>query len=126
MLHHAKEFTFVSLFLMKFVKAADICHKSNWRNYIVGKKLSEFPIKIFEKIGLQSCYRKCQAHGNCFSANYDKKEYNCQLMNTKKSEMKLLTDDENFIHMELTDTVSTVILKIYKSVEDLLIHCKII
>ena len=37
-------------------------------------------------------------------------------MNTKKSEMKLLTDDENFIHIELTDTVSTVINKIIKSV----------
>ncbi|XP_078327552.1 thrombospondin-1-like isoform X2 [Crassostrea virginica] len=106
MLYPAKEFIFVSIFFINSVKTADICYKSDWNNYIVGKKLSEFPIKIFDKIGPQSCYRECQAHGNCFSANYDKKESTCQLMNTKKSEMKLLTDDENFIHIELTDTDS--------------------
>ena len=116
MLYPAKEFIFVSIFFINSVKTADICYKSNWNNYIVGKKLSEFPIKIFDKIGPQSCYRECQAHGNCFSANYDKNESTCQLMNTKKSEMKLLIDDENFIHIELTDTVSTVINKIIKSV----------
>ena len=128
MLLHAKEFIFVPIFLINSVKTADIRHKSNWNNYIVGKKLSEFPIKIFENIGQQSCYRECQAHGNCFSANYDKQKFTCQLMNTKKSEIKLLTDDENFIHMELTDIVSTVINKINKSVEDLYMfnHCKII
>ena len=128
MLLHAKEFIFVPIFLINSVNTADICHKSIWNNYIVGKKLSEFPIKIFENIGQQSCYRECQAHGNCFSANYDKQKFTCQLMNTKKSEIKLLTDDENFIHMELTDIVSTVINKINKSVEDLYMfnHCKII
>nr|XP_022294247.1 complement factor I-like [Crassostrea virginica] len=89
--------------LCTLVKTTDICPKTNWDNYTDGKKLPEFPIKIFENIGLQSCYRECLAHGNCFSVNFNRKELMCQLINEKASHLKSLLDDENFIYMEITD-----------------------
>ena len=106
MLFHARKFLLVVKLLHTFVKTADICHKPNWNNYTNGKKLSEFPIKIFDKIGLQSCYKECQAHGNCFSANYDRKEFTCQLMNDKKTHWSSLIDDDNSVYMEMPDPVS--------------------
>nr|XP_022294245.1 scavenger receptor cysteine-rich type 1 protein M130-like isoform X1 [Crassostrea virginica]XP_022294246.1 scavenger receptor cysteine-rich type 1 protein M130-like isoform X2 [Crassostrea virginica] len=105
MLLHATETLFV-LMLCTFVKTTDICLQASWDNYTDGKKLPEFSIKIIEKIGLQSCYRECQAHGNCFSVNFNRKEFMCQLINEKASHLKPLFDDENFVYMEITDTVS--------------------
>ena len=106
MLFYATEVLLVFLSLLTFIETSDICHKPNWNNNVNGKKLSEFPIKIFENVGPQSCFRECQAHGNCFSANYDRKQLTCQLLNKKKNQPKPLTDDENFVYMEMTDTVS--------------------
>ena len=106
MFYYATEVLLVFLSLFTFIETSDICHKPNWNNNVNGKKLPESPIKIFEKIGPQSCYRECQAHGNCFSANYDRKQLTCQLLDKKKNELKPLIDDENFVYMEMTDTVS--------------------
>ncbi|XP_078329274.1 uncharacterized protein LOC144624019 [Crassostrea virginica] len=106
MLFYATEVLLVFLSLLTFIETSDICHKPNWNNNVNGKKLSEFPIKIFENVGPQSCFRECQAHGNCFSANYDRKQLTCQLLNKTKNQPKPLTDDENFVYMEMTDTVS--------------------
>ena len=105
MLHLATEALLV-LMLCTFVKTTDICLQASWDNYTDGQKLPEFPIKIIEKIGLQSCYRECQAHGNCFSVNFNRNEFMCQLINEKASHLKPLFDDENFVYMEITDTVS--------------------
>ncbi|XP_062609284.1 hemicentin-1-like [Saccostrea cucullata] len=72
--------------------------------YVSGKKLSDFPFKLFYKIGLNSCYKECQAHGGCLSANFDRKHLTCQLFSVKKSDTKLLIDDMDFVHVELPDT----------------------
>ena len=107
MLLHATESLYVLImFLYTFVKNTDICLKASWDNYTDGKKLPEFPIKHFEKIGMESCYRECLAHGNCFSVNFNPKEFMCQLINDTKSRLKPLINDENFIYIEITDTVS--------------------
>ena len=111
MLLIATETLFV-LMLCTLVKTTDICPKTNWDNYTDGKKLPEFPIKIFENIGLQSCYKECLAHGNCFSLNFNRKEFMCQLINKKESHLKSLLDDENFIYMEITDADTVSIIEI--------------
>ena len=107
MLYFATELILVFLSLLSLVETSDICHKPNWNNNNAnGKRLPEFPIKIFEKIGPQSCYRECQAHGNCFSVNWDRNQFTCQLIDKKKNQLKPLIDDVNFVYMEMTDTVS--------------------
>ncbi|XP_078329359.1 thrombospondin-2-like isoform X3 [Crassostrea virginica] len=106
MLYFATELILVFLSLLSLVETSDICHKPNWNNNNAnGKRLPEFPIKIFEKIGPQSCYRECQAHGNCFSVNWDRNQFTCQLIDKKKNQLKPLIDDVNFVYMEMTDTV---------------------
>ena len=106
MLYHATGVLLVFLSLYTLVETSDICRKPNGDNNINGKKLTEFPIKIFPNIGLQSCYKECQAHGNCFSANYVRNQFTCQLMDKTKSQLNPLIDAEHFIYMEMTDTVS--------------------
>lgn len=84
------------------VKTAFLCPKSDWNNYMLGKKLQEFPIKILDTIGLNSCYKECKAHGKCLSINFDRKLFVCQLLSEKQRETKHLTDDQNFVYMEIT------------------------
>ncbi|XP_061195958.1 thrombospondin-2-like [Saccostrea echinata] len=72
-------------------------------DYISGKKLSVYPIKLFDRIGLNLCFKECQAHGGCLSANFDRKHLTCQLLSSKKSDTKPLIDDVDFFHMELPD-----------------------
>ncbi|XP_078329267.1 fibrinogen-like protein A isoform X1 [Crassostrea virginica] len=107
MLYHATGVLLGFLSLYILVETSDICRKPNGDNNINGKKLTEFPIKIFPNIGLQSCYKECQAHGNCFSANYDRNQLTCQLMDKTKSQLNPLIDAEHFIYMEMTDTVGS-------------------
>lgn len=107
--------TMPALFLFCYVvKTAFICPKSDWNNYMSGKKLQEFPIKIFDTMGLISCYKECKAHGKCLSINFNRKLFVCELLSEKKSESKPLTDDQNSVYMEITDIVRSllVILKI--------------
>ena len=106
MFYYATKLLLVLISLYSFVETSDICRKPNWGYNVNGKKLAEFPIKIFEKMGPQSCFRECQAHGNCFSVNWDKKHFTCQLIDKKKSQLKPLIYDENSVYMEMTDTVS--------------------
>lgn len=106
MCRKASEFLLVFIVLCNVVDTVDICQKSTLYDYTMGKKLPGFPIKIFENIGPQSCFRECQAHGNCASVNYNRSEFSCQLMNDRKSESKPLSDDGNFFYLEMKDTVS--------------------
>lgn len=99
-----------ALFLFCYVvKTTFICPKPDWNNYTPGKKLQKFPIKILDTMGLNSCYKECKAHGKCFSINFDRKFFVCQLLSEKQSESKPLTDDENSVYMELTDIVRSLI-----------------
>lgn len=107
--------TMPALFLFCYVvKTAFICPKSDWNNYMSGKKLQEFPIKVFDTMGLNSCYKECKAHGKCLSINFNRKLFVCELLSEKKSESKPLTDDQNSVYMEITDIVRSLlfILKI--------------
>ncbi|XP_078329393.1 thrombospondin-2-like [Crassostrea virginica] len=105
MFRKASVFLLVFIVLCNVVDTVDICQKSTLYDYTMGKKLPGFPIKIFENIGPQSCFRECQAHGNCASVNYNRSEFSCQLMNDRKSESKPLSDDGNFFYLEMKDTV---------------------
>lgn len=103
--------TMPALFLFCYVvKTAFICPKSDWNNYMSGKKLQEFPIKIFDTMGLISCYKECKAHGKCLSINFNRKLFVCELLSEKKSESKPLTDDQNSVYMEITDIVRSIIV----------------
>lgn len=107
--------TMPALFLFCYVvKTAFNCPKSDWNNYLSGKKLQEFPIKILDTMGLNSCYRECKAHGKCLSINFNRKLFVCELLSEKQSESKPLTDDQDSVYMEITDIVRSLlfILKI--------------
>lgn len=98
--------TMPALFLFCYVvKTAFICPKSDWNNYMSGKKLQEFPIKIFDTMGLNSCYKECKAHGKCLSINFNRKLFVCELLSEKQSESKPLTDDQDSVYLEITDIV---------------------
>nr|XP_034334344.1 thrombospondin-2 [Crassostrea gigas] len=98
--------TMPALFLFCYVvKTAFICPKSDWNNYMSGKKLQEFPIKILDTMGLNSCYKECKAHGKCLSINFNRKLFVCELLSEKQSESKTLTDDQNYVYMEITDII---------------------
>lgn len=107
--------TMPALFLFCYVvKTTFNCPKSDWNNYMSGKKLQEFPIKILDTMGLNSCYKECKAHGKCLSINFNRKLFVCELLSEKQSETKPLADDQNSVYMEITDIVRSLlfILKI--------------
>lgn len=107
--------TMPALFLFCYVvKTAFICPKSDWNNYMSGKKLQEFPIKIFDTMGLNSCYKECKAHGKCFSINFNRKLFVCELLSEKKSEAKPLADDQDSVYIEITEIVRSLLFLFWK------------
>ena len=79
-----------------------------------GKKLQDFPIKTFDTMGLNSCYKECKAHGKCLSINFNRKLFVCELLSEKQSESKPLADHQDSVYLEITDIVRSLlfILKI--------------
>nr|XP_011425021.2 coadhesin [Crassostrea gigas] len=64
-------------------------------------KLDVFPINFYHEIGPNDCYEKCQAHGDCLSVNYHRKNNYCELLNQKKTEDTPFESNSNFVHVEL-------------------------
>lgn len=107
--------TMSALFLFCYVvKTAFNCPKSDWNNYMSGKKLQEFPIKFFDTMGLNSCYKECKAHGKCLSINFNRKLFVCELLSEKKSEAKPLADDQDSVYMEITEIVRSLLFLFWK------------
>lgn len=71
-----------------------------------GGKLDVFPINFYHDIGPNDCYEKCQAHGDCLSVNYHRKNNYCELLNQKKTEDTPFESNSNFVHVELEAIVS--------------------
>lgn len=107
--------TMSALFLFCYVvKTAFNCPKSDWNNYMSGKKLQEFPIKFFDTMGLNSCYKECKAHGKCLSINFNRKLFVCELLSEKKSEAKPLADDQDSVYIEITEIVRSLLFLFWK------------
>lgn len=107
--------TMSALFLSCYVvKTAFNCPKSDWNNYMSGKKLQEFPIKFFDTMGLNSCYKECKAHGKCLSINFNRKLFVCELLSEKKSEAKPLADDQDSVYIEITEIVRSLLFLFWK------------
>lgn len=71
-----------------------------------GVKLEVFAFKFFHRVGPNDCYEKCQAHGDCLSVNYHRKNNYCELLNQKKSETNIFKPNSDFDYMELEAIVS--------------------
>jgi hypothetical protein len=81
------------------------CVKVNM-DQTMGKKLPVSPLKIFDKMGPRGCSKECQRVPGCLSVNYNRKQLTCELIGQRKSDAQPLIHDDDFIYMDLPDSVS--------------------
>lgn len=56
-------------------------------------------------MGLNFCYKECKVYGKCFFINFNWKLFVCELFSEKKSEVKFLVDDQDFVYIEIIEIV---------------------
>jgi hypothetical protein len=86
----------------------------------IGKKLPVSSFLLLDEIGIQMCFRECEAYSDCLSINFNRKKLMCELNNQKANESLRLVDDEDFIYLDIPGVVSMTYLQYFLDFNHLL------
>jgi hypothetical protein len=86
-------------------------------NHLIGKKLPVSTFMVFYEMGVQMCFRECEAYALCLSINFNRKMLMCELNRKKRNKKLILVDDEDFTYREIPDVVSFHIYQYFCSVK---------
>jgi hypothetical protein len=73
----------------------------------IGKKFRVYPFKVLTDIGVQMCYRECEAYTLCLSVNFNRQMLTCGLNSQKAKDNSDLMDADSYIYRDLPGIVSS-------------------
>jgi hypothetical protein len=106
-----RKFSFVALVIMLFCRQIMMdseCTKPSYDREI-GKKLPISQFMVLYEVGLQMCFRECEAYTICLSLNFNRKMLLCELNSQKANDSLSLVNDNDFIYRDIPNVVSIVL-----------------
>jgi hypothetical protein len=72
-----------------------------------GKNFPVYPFKVLTDIGIQMCYRECEAYTLCLSVNFNRQMLTCGLNSQKATDNSDLVNADGYVYRDIPGIVST-------------------